>query len=78
MVGKDPLTEILINFTTFGNALLIVGVYLLVLGAYLVDELGLRDFPRWYSRVAVSLFAAASPAFLLLTMVFTFLWGFRS
>ncbi len=78
MAGKDPLTDVLIDFANFRNALLIVGAYTLVLGAYLADELGLRDFPRWYSRVTVSLFAAASPVFLLLTMVFTFLWGFRS
>ncbi|MCC6420856.1 MAG: hypothetical protein IT429_21690 [Gemmataceae bacterium] len=71
------MTDALIDFINLRNAVMIVGAYALVLGAYLVDELGLRDFPRWYSRMTLSLFAAASPVFLLLAMVFTFLWGFR-
>jgi hypothetical protein len=78
MFGNDPLTDILIDFLSLRNALVIGGVYLLILGAYLVDELGLRDFPRWYSRVTLYLFAAGSPVFLLLAMAFTFLWGFSS
>jgi hypothetical protein len=77
MLGKDPLTDTLIDLVSLRNALVIVGAYALVLGAYLADELGLGDFPRWYSRVTRSLFAAASPVFLLLALVFTFLWGFR-
>ena len=78
MLGKDPLTEGLIHFVTLGNAMLIAALYLLVVGAYLADEMGLRDFPRWYSRVTLYLFAAGSPVFLLLAMVFAFLWGFSA
>ena len=76
MLGNDPLTDGLIAFVSLGHAVLIVAVYALILGAYLVDELGLRDFPRWYSRVTLYLFAAGSPVFLVLSMVFVFLWGF--
>jgi hypothetical protein len=76
MLGNDPLTDTLIDFVTFWHAVEIVAVYGVILGAYLADELGLWDFPQWYSQVTLWLFAVASPVFLLLAMAFTFLWGF--
>jgi hypothetical protein len=83
MAGRDPLTEGLIAFVCFKNAALFLSCYLMVLLAYLVDELGLLTFrSKWlealYSRASLTLFVVGSPVFMLVTMVFAFVWGFSS
>ncbi len=83
MLGKDPLTDTLIEFGTVWRALLIAGVYSLVLLAYLIDAFGgiqfrSRRLEFWYSRITLCLFAASSPVFMLMAMVFAFLWVFQT
>jgi len=83
MLGNDPLTDTLMNFADVWRAVLIAAAYGLVLLAYLIDELGGITFrserlERWYSRVTLYLFAASSPVFMLLAMVFAFVWVFQA
>ena len=83
MAGRDPLTDVLIDFVCLKNAALLFGCYLLVLLAYLLNELGVLTFrSRWlealYSRASLTLFVVGSPVFMLVTMVFAFVWGFSS
>ncbi len=81
MLGRDPLTDVLIDLFCLRNAALLLGVYLLVLVVYLSDELGIVAFQskrleKWFSRVSLALFAVGSPVFIVTAMVFAFVWGF--
>jgi hypothetical protein len=82
LLGRDGLTDAVIEFVSLKNALAIGVVYLLILAAYVADELGVISFrskrlEAWFSRLTLGLFAVSSPAFMVLAMVFSFLWGFR-
>jgi hypothetical protein len=83
VLGRDPLTDIMIDLFCLRNAALLLGAYLVVLAVYLSDELGIIAFQskrleRWFSRVSLALFVVGSPVFIVVAMVFAFLWGFSA
>ena len=81
MIGNDPMTSTLIDFVCLRNALVLASCYLLVVAAYLVDEMGVLTFrskrlEALYSRTSLTLFVVGSPVFMVIAMVFVFVWGF--
>jgi hypothetical protein len=81
VLGRDGLTDAVIEFVSLRNALAISVTYLLIVAIYLAEELGVFTFrskrlEAWCSRLTLGLFAVSSPAFMVLAMVFSFMWGF--
>jgi hypothetical protein len=81
VIGNDPLTSTLLDFVCLRNALLLASCFLLVVAAYVVDEMGVLTFrskrlEKLYSRASLTLFVVGSPVFMLIAMVFVFVWGF--